>query len=430
MRPARSRARCGAKRYPARRFHQGVVLKIVFLNRFFYPDHSATSQLLTDLACDLAARGMEVHVITSRQRYDDAAARLPACEQIRGVRVHRVWTSRFGRDWLPGRAVDYLSYYLSVAWRLSRLLVRGDIVVAKTDPPLISIVAAIVARRRRAKLVNWIQDLFPEVAVALGMKGVSGRLGRRLQRWRNRSLDVAGTNVVLGRRMAARLHDEGVRSPVVVIPNWADGDAIRPVAHADNPLRTEWRLADRFVVGYSGNLGRVHEFDTLLGAAQVLRHRPDVVFLFIGGGPQRRTVKAEIARRGLDNVMFRPYQPRDRLHHSLGAIDVHVVSLLPSMEGLIVPSKFYGIAAAGRPTLFIGDADGEIPAVLRAEHCGLTVATGDSAGVSAAILSLVDDAQGRTEMGRRARQVFERQFDQPVALARWRSVLQDVANSG
>ena len=120
-------------------------MKVVFLNRFFFPDHAATSQLLSDLAFDLADSGYEVHVITSRQRYDDASARLPAESEVKGVRIRRVWTSRFGRGHLSGRAMDYLTFYLTTAWGLWRLIRRGDVVVAKTDPPLISVVAGWVA---------------------------------------------------------------------------------------------------------------------------------------------------------------------------------------------------------------------------------------------------------------------------------------------
>ena len=143
---------------------------IIFLNRFFYPDHAATSQLLSDLAFALADGGREVHVITSRQRYDEPESLLPARERIRGVEVHRVWTSRFGRNWLPGRTMDYLTFYTSAAWTLFRLAHSDHVIVAKTDPPLISAVAAMVARLRGARLVNWLQDLFPEVAVASGLR--------------------------------------------------------------------------------------------------------------------------------------------------------------------------------------------------------------------------------------------------------------------
>ena len=150
-------------------------MRVLFINRYFYPDHSATSQMLTDLATDLQREGLDVTVITGRQLIDDARARLPARECIDGIDVHRVWSSRFGRTKLIGRAVDYLSFYASAGWRLARLTRRGDVVVAKTDPPLISVIAALVAKWRHAHLVNWLHDLFPEIAERLGIGLVRGQ---------------------------------------------------------------------------------------------------------------------------------------------------------------------------------------------------------------------------------------------------------------
>ena len=172
-------------------------MKIVFVNRFFYPDHSATSQILTDLAFHLAKTESSIHVVTSRQVCDDPNAVLPANANIGSVRVTRVWATQFGRQNLLGRTMDYLTFYLSSAWSLFVWLKPGDIVVAKTDPPLISVVAAIVVKSRGAKLINWIQDLFPEVAVALGIGKIKG-LEDLLRSVRNWPLRIAYKNVAIG----------------------------------------------------------------------------------------------------------------------------------------------------------------------------------------------------------------------------------------
>src|SRR5215510_8161502 len=266
-------------------------VKLIFLNRFFYPDHSATSQMLADVAFGFAKRGQGVYVITSRLRYDAAAERLPAREMIDGVTVYRIWTTRFGRLKLLGRAIDYATFYVSAAWRLFRLARIGDVVVAKTDPPMLTIIAAPVCGLRGARLVSWLQDIFPETAEALGVGGRPARLAySALRKLRNRSLRTAVMSVVLGERMAEAVLKLGVpRERVRIIPNWADGKAIRPVDHVANELRTKWGLADTFVVGYSGNLGRAHEIETLLEAMTILERYPSgqkpdrrLLWLFIG----------------------------------------------------------------------------------------------------------------------------------------------------
>src|SRR5262245_52606322 len=242
--------------------------KTIFVNRYFSPDHSATSQLLSDLTFDLAARGQNIHVITSGQLYTDPAASLLPEEVISGVKVHRLRTSRFGRTRLPGRAFDYLTFYLGATWRLLRLIKAGDVVVAKTDPPMMSVCAAWAVRLRKGRLINWLQDLFPEVATSLDVPGIRF-VAPLLKRLRNDSLRQGHSTVVLGALMAQRLRGEQIPSErITVIENWADGDLIQPVSRRDNPLRREWHLEGKFVLGYSGNMGRVHEFKTMIDAAE------------------------------------------------------------------------------------------------------------------------------------------------------------------
>jgi len=402
-------------------------MKIVFINRFFYPDHSATSQLLTDLCFHLAKSGIDVSVITGRQVYDDPGITLPGQVTVQGVHIIRVWTSRFGRQALWGRAIDYGTFYLSALWCLLRIVRAGDVVVAKTDPPLISVIAAAAAKLRGAILINWIQDLFPEVASALAVQG-SDWLEQPLRILRNRSLRAARRNIAIGEGMARRIGDEGItRDTISVIHNWADGLAIQPVDREKNDLRREWDLQDKFVVGYSGNLGRAHEFATILNAAERTTALKEIMFLFIGGGAQQSWLRDEVERKGLRNVMFKPYQPREHLSVSLGVSDLHLISLQPSLEGLIVPSKFYGIIAAGRPVLYIGDQNGEIPNILSKAQCGFCLGVNEDEKVASLIRHLAHDQDQCRELGLRARAIFDLRFNNRVALEAWESIFQTAA---
>ena len=401
--------------------------KTIFVNRYFSPDHSATSQLLSDLAFDLAARGQDIHVITGGQLYTDPLASLLSEEVIRGVKVFRVRTSRFGRTRLWGRMFDYLTFYLGATWRLLRSIQPGDVVVAKTDPPMMSVCAAWAAKFRRGVLVNWVQDLFPEVATSLEVYGVRF-VAPMLKRLRNGSLQQSRSNVVLGARMAQRLRDEGVPSNrITVIENWADGEVIQPVSKEDNPLLLKWGLEGKFVLGYSGNMGHVHEFKTMIDAAERLQGEPEIAFVFIGDGIARQWMVDETAMRGLTNVQFHPYQPTDRLRWSLSVPDVHFVSLRPTLEGLIVPSKFYGIAAAGRPIIHIGDPDGEIARIVEREQCGWNFCIGEVGPLARCILDLSQRRHEAEEAGFRARLAFDRQYARAHALKNWRTLLASVA---
>ena len=399
--------------------------RVIFVNRYFFPDHSATSQILSDLTFHLAAIGHEVHVITSRQRYDDSWVALPGSEDINGVQVYRVASTRFGRGALSGRALDYLSFYRSVRCRLRKIARAGDIVVAKTDPPLLSVALASVARHRRARLVNWLQDIYPETASILGVPLLRGPAASALATLRNRRLREADATVVVGELMARRIKQLGaVPARVHVIANWCDDETIRPAAGIDNPLREAWHLSGKFVVGYSGNLGRAHDFETVLSAAERLRNDSRIVFLMIGGGKHFEDLAKGVKARGLDDSFrFHPYQARAMLPHSLGVADAHWLSLHPALEGLIVPSKFYAVAAAGKPMLMIGDSEGEIGHLIRDHRCGTIIRPGDAATLADTLQRWSGAPGAIYEMGARARQMLDAQFTRRRALDQWSRLL-------
>lgn len=397
-------------------------MHIVFANRYYAPDIAATSQFVTDLATHLAAAGHVVEVITSRQRYDDPQAGLPPLETVSGVRVRRVWTSTFGRGTLPGRALDYLSFYVSLFFRCLSTLKSGSVLVCCTDPPLLSIPAALACRVTRARLVNWLQDIYPEVAVALGVAAAHSPITRGLAWLRNLSLRRASHNVVLGEVMAEKVRNLGVEARHIrVIHNWSL-TPVTPGATAD-ALRRAWGIADKFVVTYSGNLGRAHDIDTLLQAAQTLQAEHDIRFLIIGAGHYTGELQARAAALRLGNIVFKPYQPLAILPQSLAAADVHLVMLRPAMEGCIVPSKFYGAIGSGRPIIFLGSPDGEVARILARSDAGLSIPLGDSAGLARAILRLRDNPQWRHGMGDNARRLCTTTYSRDHALRQWCGLL-------
>jgi colanic acid biosynthesis glycosyl transferase WcaI len=390
-------------------------MRIVFFNRFFYPDTSATSQIVSDLAFHLAAQGDEVHAVTSFNAPDQALM-----EVVGGVHIHRVAPAATGPHTLLQRARAYLAYFRGARKLARRLIAAGDVAIVMTDPPMLSAAVGSIVRARGGKLVVWLQDVFPEIAREYGIAGMRGPLGSLVMARRNKSLALADRVVAIGDRMADRVAPLLVsRDRLAVIHNWADGDAIRPIDNARNPLRESWSLERMFVVGYSGNLGRVHEFDTLVDAANILRDERDVRFLVIGRGPRLAYVKQRVSSAGLTNFVFQDHQRRESLGESLAASDVHISVLQPRFEGLVHPSKLYGIMAAGRPTIFIGDIKGETASILEQCKCGLSVAAGDAQALSRAILSLRDDAALRACMGGSARAGFDRLYTRHAAFSRW-----------
>jgi glycosyltransferase involved in cell wall biosynthesis len=393
-------------------------VRLIILNQFFHPDHSATSQLMTDLAESLAGRGFEVTALAGRGRYN-GGARLPARENYKGVRVERAWATSFGKGSGVGRLADYLTFYVGAAWKLITLP-RHDVVMALTTPPLISLLALLACRLKGMKLAALVQDVYPDVGVALGTFKEGSPATRLLDRLNRLVLSRAERVIVLGECMRERVAAKagrGAAERIDVIHNWADGAKVRPLAEGEsNAFAEEYGLSGRFVVQFSGNFGRVNDFDTPLAAARLLRGRGDILFLFVGDGAKAGEIKDYVRRHELGNVRLLPYQPRERLLYSLAAGDVHLVTLAQGLAGLSVPSKTYGILAAGRPVLFVGDPRSDVARLVSEHGFGEVVAAGDAAGLARVVSAWADDPEVTRRMGAEARKLFLRRFDRPHAV--------------
>jgi colanic acid biosynthesis glycosyl transferase WcaI len=391
-------------------------MRLIILNQFFYPDHSATSQLMTDLAQSLVANGVEVTAIAGRGRYN-GGEKLARYQVHDGIKIRRAWSTNFGKKSLAARLCDYASFFLGAAWELLRVP-RHDIVMALTTPPLIGVVALLIGRMRRMRVVSLVQDLYPDVAVALGALSETHPATRLLD-WLNRFM-LRGVDriIVLSECMRERIADKvsNRSSAVDVIHNWADGDKIKPAAEENSFLKTHG-LEGAFVVLFSGNFGNVNEFSTVLEAASLLRDRANIVFLFIGDGARAGEITDFAASRSLDNIRVLPYQPQELLPLSLTAGQVSLVTLADGLAGLSVPSKTYGILAAGRPVLFVGDLKSEIARLVQENGCGAVFKSGESRPLAQTILEWASDPDKAKASGRSARNLFENRFDRPIAMA-------------
>jgi glycosyltransferase involved in cell wall biosynthesis len=392
-------------------------LRILILNQYFYPDHSATSQLMTDLAEELVEQGLEVTALAGRGRYNGGASLAPR-ETYRGVRIERAWATSFGKGSIFGRLCDYLSFYFGAAWKLA-VLPRHDLVMVLTTPPLINLVALIIGRFRGMRVVALVQDVYPDVAVSLGALKERSLLTRLLSRLNYLTLSGADRIIVLGECMRDRIQHllgEEFSARMDIIHNWADGNELKPLDGELNHFIEEHSLKDKFVVLFSGNMGHVNEFATVLNAAHLLRDRKDILFLFIGEGARAPEIREFSTANRLQNIRMLPYQSRRMLRHSLAAGDVHLVTLVKGLAGLSVPSKTYGIMASGRPILFVGDTSSTAARLVKKYRCGEVLESGESERLAEVIAHWATNREELSAIGSAARRAFEERFDRPQAV--------------
>jgi glycosyltransferase involved in cell wall biosynthesis len=404
-------------------------VRILVLNQYFHPDRAATGQILTELCEDLAEHH-RVTVVAGRPSYDPTERRtfrgLVSEDRLGRIRVLRTWSTTYPRRNMAGRLTNYATYVTSCLAGAVRAE-RPDVILVMTDPPVVAAAAMVVSAVRRIPFVYVSQDVFPHAGVVLGQ--IRNRaLVRGLTRL-NRILRARAAAVVaIGRDMERRLAAQGVPpGRIHVISNWADGSLIRPL-QAPSRLRTEQAWAERFVVMHSGNVGLSQDLEVLVEVADRLRDHQDLLFAIVGDGAAKEQLLREVRRRGIGNVQFLPYQPKETLADSLGAADVHVVALRRGLAGCIVPSKVYGIMAAGRPFIAAVE-EGSEPALLVREHgCGVRAEPSDPKALAEAILDIRDMRGAPLDaMGNRGRDALERLYDRPIASAAYRSLLEQVA---
>jgi colanic acid biosynthesis glycosyl transferase WcaI len=388
---------------------------VIFVNRFYWPDEPATAQLLTDLAESLAARGHEVTVIARRPGGD-----APREETRHGVKILRVGSARRPRGGLVSKALEFASFFYRAVHQLNRVAQAGDALIALTDPPLLGVGVSWVARRKRARLFHWVQDIYPELAIELAGQGwLRATRPLRDAAWRS-----AEHCVTLGRDMASVLRAAKVpEEKITVVPNWAPLGQGRSALSEPNPLRSEWSLMGKFVVAYAGNLGRVHDLLPVLAVAEALRENPAIAFVFIGDGAQRVALEAKAARLKLSNVQFRPPQPRARLGETLALGDVHLVTLRAGCERLVFPSKLYGITAAGRPIIFLGPRGCEVAQTVTAGGFGLVFESAETTAIAAAIGRLEKNPAQCTDFGRAAAKFNDDAGGAAAATGQWSRLL-------
>ena len=393
--------------------------QLVCVHSYFYPDNSAGSQMLCDLSFYLSSNSFDVSVIARRKMLYDYNDKLLNREIINGVHVYRVWSSNFGRKRYISRVIDYITLEISLMLKIFQIVKAGDIVILLSDPPLLNILAYPLVRLKKGIVINWVHDLFPEVAISAGLFSKTSFINRSITKLRNYVFKRADQNIVIGDRMFDYLVNIGVSDKnITKIENWSNGDVIHPVSHNDNHLRKDWELEGKFVVGYSGNLRmpQINDISTILAVIWKLRFNTNILFLFIGAGAGLDIIKKYVEEKNLNNVMFKPFQSSDLLAMSLCVADIHWLTLNPNMEGFVVPSKFYGILAAGKPVIFIGDIDGEIARDIERIGCGSSLEIGDIDKLENFIKQYANDPEYVEKIGNIGHQKFGELYDFPVAV--------------
>lgn len=400
-------------------------IQLTICTQFYPPDYAATGQLIEELAIQLERCGIHIHVFTGQPGYAFQKAFAPKIERFGKLVVERSQTTRFWRSRIRGKGINGLLFFFRTIFYFLKASNRKDLVLLTTAPPFLPIAGYIANRLFGLPYICLIYDLYPDIAVELEV--VSDRHWlTRLWNWLNQKVwQRAQQVIVLSSTMKARVQNNcpKIADKITVIHNWADPDWIVPIAKEDSWFAYQHDLVNTFTVLYSGNLGRCHDLDTILEAARLLQKEP-IQFVFIGDGAKLEPCIEQVNELGLDNCRFLPYQDKLTLPYSLTACDLSLVSVNPGMEGLVAPSKLYGILASGRPVAVICEPHSYLQKLIADAKCGAVFNNGDGKGLAKFIRLLASDRQLTEQMGNSGRFYLEAHFTPEIIAKQYSELIQ------
>lgn len=413
------------------------LLKVAFVCSVFPPEPEPSGAMAWELARQLSRDGHGVSMLVpfpSRPGgvlYAGYRRACPRVETREGVRIVRC------PNWLLGpkrrsrdRILENLTFGISTAVA-ALAQTRPDVMVLETWPLLAVQLDTWTARARGVPVLYYVKDVYPEAAENAGIIERNSWLARRLRRW-DRRLCLGSSRVVA---ISPAMRDllaasRGIpRERIAVVPDWIDQDEIRPLPR-DSRWRREMGIpGSTFLALFAGNLGLVSGADLLIEAATALRDRHDLLIQFVGDGLLRSRMVEEARRRGLANVRFLPFQPRERLPELLSSADAFLLTMREGCSGASVPSKLVSYMAAGRPVVCAAPPSHEVSAAVRAARAGFVLSPEDAAGIAGALLWLQDNPDACARLGGNARAHFEQNWTFAPRYRQWLELLQEAARS-
>jgi glycosyltransferase involved in cell wall biosynthesis len=387
-------------------------VKFLLLNQFFPPDGAPTGQLLADVARSLADRGHSVTVVCARLTYAGDPP-VGGEHEMPGIAVRRLWAASFGVS-PAARLASYATFYAGALWH-ALFGPRSDVVLTLTTPPLLSLTGALAKLLRGSRHFSWEMDVYPDIAVDIGLFRRGSFLDRVTGALADFSRRRCDRVIALGPSMRDRLIARGIPAEkVVVAENWANGSIVSPRPFPPNQPLT---------ILYSGNFGRAHDVDTIAGAMTRLSDPARFHFAFAGAGSRQLQLQAYCRAAHITNAFIIPYQVQGLLAEHLGNCHAGLVTQLPATCGSVVPSKTYAIMAAGRPFIYVGPAEANPARLVDRFGCGWRIEPGDSVGLAGLLESLAARPELLAAAGARARQAFLDHYDIEHGVARILKIL-------
>ncbi|OGI06687.1 MAG: hypothetical protein A3I68_06185 [Candidatus Melainabacteria bacterium RIFCSPLOWO2_02_FULL_35_15] len=407
-------------------------MNVLFFNRSFYPDSEATGQFLTELCEDLTAYGHKISVISGRSYHVRRSKRVRVFyqyEEYKSIKIFRALGTIFPKRILLFRIINLGTYFLSAFFCGFLLKEKPDVIVVQTDPPVLGLLGIFFAKWYRAKLIYSCKDIYPEVGIITGRLR-SPYVNFLLEKINLITFKFANMIICLGEDMKKRIINKGIKANKIrIVTDWVDSKSIYPVLEDKNPFRKKYNFDGYFTIMYSGNIGLTQGLDKIIDLAEYFKEEPKIKFILVGEGADKLNLQKKTAELKLTNVEFLPYQSSEDLKHSLSAPDVHIITFMKGLAGVMVPCKIYGILGCARPFIAWIDEESSIYSIAQKFNCGITVSSGDIKKMIKAIEWAVNHPEELKEMGKNGYKAVLENYERRIATANFNDCLMEVSKN-
>ena len=387
------------------------------ISELYYPEQNATGYFLTGIAEGLAKNGFRVTVLCGQPTYNKRGVKAEKEETRNAVQIKRCLATTFDSKNILGRLINFFTISFSIALSAISRIKREDKVFVVTNPPLLPFLIRLICWLKGAQFFLLVHDVYPDVFVPLGLIKKSSLVYKLLSKLNVLLFESAHKIVVLGRDMYELVQKKGGNlnhKKITIIENWADINQISLIDKEVCPIVKKHKLKDQFIVQYSGNHGRTHDLISLVKAAEILKDKKDITFLFIGSGSGKKALVNYVKNKGIKNVIFEDYVEFSQLNYALNTSDLFVISFKKGMSGISVPSRLYNLMAAEKPILASVDSNSEVAQVLHEELIGKSVDPSSPSALAEQILYFKNNPSEVKLMADRARKAAETKYSSSV----------------
>lgn len=411
--------------------------KVLFIANYYYPDVASLGQLMTEI-CEALKERYDITVIAAVPNYSEDINLDKSLldkkyyqEEIAGIKVFRVIVPNVNKRSKLSR-VNYIKKYYCNAKAAIKHIKDYDVIFTVSQPPILGGLLGRYAKKLnpKAKLIYNIQDFNPEQIEAIGYSKVKPIISS-LRKMDNLTLRDSDCILVVGNDQVETVKKRGEEflSKVTVINNWIDESQIFPLSMEDEEVvafKHKYNLANKFIVMYSGNLGLFYDLENLIKAAHHFKHNKDLIFVFAGEGAVKKDLEQYKEVNELSNILFLPYQPKDKLNISLNIADVHLVVNAKGIKGVSVPSKLYGVLAVGKPIIGVLESNSEARNIITKSNSGKCVNPEDYSGFYKLLEEFYNNRETIKIMGCKGRAYLEENLTKRISMEKYDKLFKEL----